>query len=238
MSSDQIILLVIGLIVIAAVAVTVAYATSSAARGTGEEAKPKRPEADPAFGGMRGLEDAPEPTTGPATASIRSSTTFISPASTRQVARVVALLFLAAVAVVVALTRAWPEQEPAIFTLLAAGMLLVVLFMDMVPPAAFGRYRRPLEGIGAIVFLGLLMGLTGGAGSPFVVGFFLVVAGTSLSSEGRAPLAVALVGAATTEEVNVDLKEILTKSIRLGVGNGKTAALRSRSRASRPQPQR
>ena len=120
---------------------------------------------------------------------MRSSTTFISPASTRQVARVVAFLFLASVAVVVALTRAWPDNEPAIFTLLAAGMLLVVLFMDMVPPAALGRYRRPLEGIGAIVFLGLLMALTGGTGSPFLVGFFLVVAGTALSLEGRAPLA-------------------------------------------------
>jgi diguanylate cyclase (GGDEF)-like protein len=134
---------------------------------------------------------------------MRSSTTFISPASTRQVARVVALLFLAAVAVVVALTRAWPEQEPAIFTLLAAGMLLVVLFMDMVPPAALGRYRRPLEGIGAIVFLGLLMGLTGGAASPFLVGFYLVAAGTALSSEGRAPLAVALFGAATIAAVGL-----------------------------------
>jgi diguanylate cyclase (GGDEF)-like protein len=155
------------------------------------------------MGGLRGLDDAPEPATGPATAVMRSSTTFISPASTRQVARVVALLFLAAVAVVVALTRAWPDSEPAIFTLLAAGMLLVVLFMDMVPAAAFGHYRRPLEGIGAIVFLGLLMVLTGGAGSPFLVGFYLVAAGTALSSEGRAPLAVALVGAGTVAVVGL-----------------------------------
>jgi diguanylate cyclase (GGDEF)-like protein len=152
---------------------------------------------------MRLPTDTPEPATGPATAALRSSTTFISPASTRQVARVVALLFLASVAVVVALTRAWPDQEPAIFTLLAAGMLLVVLFMDMVPPAAFGRYRRPLEGIGAIIFLGLLMTLTGGAASPFLVGFYLVAAGTALSSEGRAPLAVALVGACTIAAVGL-----------------------------------
>ena len=203
MSSDQIILLVVGLIVIAAVAVTVAYATSSAARGAGRDAPPERPAPDPAIGAMRLPNDPPEPATGPATAAMRSSTTFISPASTRQVARVVALLFLASVAVVVALTRAWPEQEPAIFTLLAAGMLLVVLFMDMVPAAAFGRYRRPLEGIGAIVFLGLLMTLTGGAASPFLVGFYLVAAGTALSSEGRAPLAVALVGAGTIAAVGL-----------------------------------
>ena len=201
MSSDQIILLVVGLIVIAAVAVTVAYATSIAARGARDGPPAERPPPDTALFGIRVHGDPSEPATGPATAALRSSTTFISPASTRQVARVVALLFLAAVAVVVALTRAWPEQEPAIFTLLAAGMLLVVLFMDMVPPAAFGRYRRPLEGIGAIVFLGLLMILTGGAGSPFTVGFYLVAAGTALSSEGRAPLAVALVGAGTIAAV-------------------------------------
>jgi diguanylate cyclase (GGDEF)-like protein len=203
-SSDQIILLVVGLIVIAAVAVTVAYATSSAARGGGpRNGPPRRPAPDPAVSTWRERDEQAEPATGPATAVMRSSTTFISPASTRQVARVVALLFLAAVAVVVALTRAWPEQEPAIFTLLAAGMLLVVLFMDMVPPAAFGRYRRPMEGIGAIVFLGLLMTITGGAGSPFLVGFYLVAAGTALSSEGRAPLAVALVGACTIAVVGL-----------------------------------
>ncbi len=201
MSSDQIILLVVGLIVIAAVAVTVAYATSSAVRGGGDTGPAKQ---NPDLMDLRLRDrDDREPATGPATAAMRSSTTFISPASTRQVARVVALLFLAAVAVVVALTRAWPENEPGIFTLLSAGMLLVVLFMDMVPPAAFGHYRRPLEGIGAIVFLGLLMVLTGGAGSPFLVGFYLVAAGTALSSEGRAPLAVALVGAVTIAAVGL-----------------------------------
>jgi diguanylate cyclase (GGDEF)-like protein len=193
LSTDQIVLLAIGLIVIAAVAVTVAYATAHASR---DERRPSVP--DPASTGMRDHDDgAGDPTTTPATGGMRTSTSFVSPASTRQVARVVAFLFLASVAVVVALTNAWPESQAAIFTLLAAGMLLVVLFMDMVPPAALGRWRRPVEGIGAVVFLGLLMAFTGGAASPFLVGFFLVVAGTALSTEGRAPLAVALVGAAT-----------------------------------------
>jgi hypothetical protein len=74
----------------------------------------------------------------------------------------------------VALTRAWPETEAVVFTLLAAGTLLVVLFMDMLPPAVLGRARRPAEGVGAVIFVGLLMGLTGGTDSPFFVGFFLV----------------------------------------------------------------
>ena len=197
MSAEQIIPLVIGLIVIAAVAVTVAFATSMATRGD-----------LPRLGGQRSAgdgRDADGPTAdGERTGALaRGSTTFISPASTRQVARVVALLFLAAVAVVVALTRAWPEQESAIFTLLAGGVLLVVLFMDMIPASAFGRYRRPLEGIGAIVFLGLLMAFSGGAASPFLVGFYLVTAGTALSAEGRAPLAVALFGAVTIAVVGL-----------------------------------
>ncbi len=199
MSADQIILLAIGLIVIAAVAVTVAYATAHAVRGT-----PRGRSSDPALAGLRDHDDGTaDPSIAPGTGTIRTGTSLLTPGSTRQVARVVAFLFLAAVAVVVALTRAWPENEPAIFTLLAAGMLLVVLFMDMVPPAALGRWRRPAEGIGAIVFLGLLMVLTGGAGSPFLVGFFLVVAGTALSTEGRAPIAVALVGAITIASIGL-----------------------------------
>jgi diguanylate cyclase (GGDEF)-like protein len=192
-SPDQIVLLAVGLIVIAAVAVTVAYATAHAARGGVASVPP-----DPASNGLRDHDDRQvDPIVAPATDTPSTGTSLVSPASTRQVARVVAFLFLASVAVVVALTRAWPETEAAIFTLLAAGMLLVVLFMDMIPPTALGRWRRPAESVGAIIFLGLLMALTGGAGSPFLVGFFLVVAGTALSTEGRAPLVVALIGSVT-----------------------------------------
>lgn len=193
MSTDQIVFLAVGLIVIAAVAVTVAYATAHVARGGSLPGT-----RDPAADGLRDHNDTSAERVPAAIGGAgRGSRSFVSPASTRQVARVVAFLFLASVAVVVALTGAWPESQAAIFTLLAAGTLLVVLFMDMVPPAALGRWRRPAEGIGAILFLGLLMSLTGGAGSPFLVGFFLVVAGTALSTEGKAPLAVAIVGAST-----------------------------------------
>ncbi len=197
MSSDQIILLVIGLIVIAAVAVTVAYATAFATR-----ASPPKRSADPAHAGGRD-EEPDDPDAAANGSGQRRSTSFITPTSTRQVARVVATLFLASVAVVVALTGAWPDNEAAAFTLVAAGMLLVVLFMDMVPPAALGRWRRPAEGIGAIVYLGLLVALTGAAASPFLVGFYLVVAGTALSTEGRAPIAVAVVGAITIAVVGL-----------------------------------
>ena len=202
MSAVQIILLVIGLIVISAVAVTVAYATAFATR-----AAPRKLSADPAH--ADGHDAEADPSTADdqdllsVAAGYRGINTFITPTSTRQVARAVAFLFLASVALVVALTQAWPENEPAIFTLLAVGMLLLVLFMDLVPPSVLGRRRRSLESIGAIVFLGLLMALSGGAGSPFLVGFYLVVAGTALSTEGRAPIAVALVGAVSIAAVGL-----------------------------------
>ena len=190
MTADQIILLVVGLLVIGAVAVTVAWATASPARHE------DRAEGLGLAGtGQRDHEDAG--TDLPRPRSQRPRRTFISPTSTRQVARAVSLLFLASAAVIVAITDAWPATEAAVFTLLAAGTLLVVLFMDLVPPSALGRWRRPGEALGAVVFLALLTALTGAASSPFVVGFFLVMAGTALSTEGRAPLAIALLSAAS-----------------------------------------
>lgn len=196
MSADQILLLAIGLTVIVAVAVTVAWATAYTTRRDLAATPPEL-----AMPGLRdqgdGIPDLPR------TAAPRSGRTFIAPTSTRQVARVVALLFLAGAAVIVALTGAWPETEAAVFTLLALGTLLVVLFMDLVPPAALARWRRPAEGVGAIVFLTLLTALSGGASSPFLVGFFLVVAGTALSTEGRAPLAIALLASASVALVGV-----------------------------------
>ena len=133
----------------------------------------------------------------------RTVPSVVASGSPRQVARVVAFLFLASVAMVVAITHAWPESEAAIFSLIATGVLLVVLFMDMLPPAALGRWRHPIEGLGAIVLLGLLMAITGGIGSPFIVGFYLVVAGTALSAEGMAPLAIALIAALTVAGVAI-----------------------------------
>ena len=196
MPLDQFLLLAIGLILIAAVAVAVAVATSTlgqraevSARGVPRRAEQGRD--DLAAIPVARSSDTPEGEDSP-----RRERWFpIGPSSTRQVARVVAFLLLAAVAAVVALSGAWPENEAAIFTLLAAGTLLVVLFMDMLPAAVLGAARRPLEALGAIVFLGLLVALTGGSASPFLVGFFLVVAGSALSTEGLAPLIIALVAA-------------------------------------------
>ena len=198
MPIDQSVVLAVGIVLIAAVAGVVAWATATAARSE------QRPEAPPPRRDARhaAMAEAP-PVTGGAAQPRRSVPGLVTPGSARQVARVVAFLFLSSVALVVAITRAWPEAETAIFALIATGVLLVVLFMDMLPSSAFGRWRHPIEGLGAIGLLGLLMALTGGIGSPFVVGFYLVVAGTALSAEGLAPLAIALVAALTVASVGI-----------------------------------
>jgi diguanylate cyclase (GGDEF)-like protein len=202
-SSDQIVLLVVGLLIIAAVAMTVAWVTASTARRQepADRAGPGRP--DHALGGTGLRERAQEAAEPSRPAGGRARGLLGNPTSTRQVARAVALLFLASAAIIVALTGAWPATEAAVFTLLAAGTLLVVVFMDLVPPSTLGRWRRPAEALGAVVFLAFLTALTGAASSPFVVGFFLVVAGTALSTEGRAPLAIALLSAASVALVGI-----------------------------------
>ena len=71
MSADQIVLLAVGLIVIAAVAVTVAYATAHATRGGVASVAP-----DPATSGLRDHDDrATDPITATATGTIRTGST-------------------------------------------------------------------------------------------------------------------------------------------------------------------
>jgi diguanylate cyclase (GGDEF)-like protein len=195
---DQSVVLAVGIALIAAVAGVVAWATATAARSQQRQEAPS-PHREDRHAPMA---DAP-PRAGGTGQPRRSVPGLVTPGSARQVARVVAFLFLSSVALVVAITRAWPEAETAIFALIATGVLLVVLFMDMLPSSALGRWRHPIEGLGAIGLLGLLMALTGGIGSPFVVGFYLVVAGTALSAEGLAPLAIALVAAFTVAAVGI-----------------------------------
>ncbi|CAN5710254.1 hypothetical protein BH23CHL8_BH23CHL8_14680 [soil metagenome] len=169
MPLEQIVVLAFGLVAIAALAGLLAW-TSAQAAGRGPDDRDPAPREAPRSARDLSSSDDP-PTTGawPSTGRLLASAAAM-PGTGRQVGRVVAFLFLASVAVVVALPRAWPDTEAAIFTLLAAGTLLVVFFMDLLPAASLGQARRFVEGIGAVAFLGILTGLTGGIGSPFVVG--------------------------------------------------------------------
>lgn len=109
-----------------------------------------------------------------------------------RVVRVMTLIFLASVGVFVFVGGEYRDSEAAIQLLLAAGMLAIVALQDLLPAGALGRARYWIEALIAVLFIALLTGLTGGLMSPFVIGFFLIVAGASLSLDDTAPLLLAL----------------------------------------------
>ena len=104
---DQSVVLAIGVALIVAVAGVVALATATAARSRAD-ATADAPRRDQRL--------APHPDeaarTGWQSPLRRSVPSMVTPGSARQVARVVAFLFLASVAMVVAVTRAWPDPKP------------------------------------------------------------------------------------------------------------------------------
>lgn len=102
-----------------------------------------------------------------------------------RVVRVVSFLFLGAVLVVATLTGG-PSQI-AVYLLLALGFFLIVLFQELLPARAFGRWRTPIEAGSAVVLLTVLLILTGGYASPYFFGFVLLVGAAALWSVGYGP---------------------------------------------------
>ncbi|MFO1540004.1 MAG: GGDEF domain-containing protein [Chloroflexota bacterium] len=129
-------------------------------------------------------------------------------------ARVVALLFIATTGIVVAVSGAWPEAAPYIYVLLAAGTIFVVLTQDLFPAGVRAPVRYWTGAVGSIAFLALLTGLTGGATSPFALGWYLLVGGASLATRGIGPGLLALISGATW----------LAVSLIVGAIDGLTAA--------------
>lgn len=129
---------------------------------------------------------------GPQTAADVAALNIPRPGTTDRVIRVLAFLFLAAVAVFVAVTNAFPATAVEIELLLAAGILFVVFMQDLLPASVLGRARYWIEAAAAIGFMAVLVGLSGGLSSPFLPGFFLIVAGASLAIDGAAPILLAV----------------------------------------------
>jgi len=136
-----------------------------------------------------------------------------------RVIRVVALLFIAAVGVVVALSDgAWASREIAIYLLLATGTLFIVFMQDLLPDRLTTRDRYVVEAVGAVTFLTLLVGLTDGLQSPFFVGYFLLVGGAALAAEGLGPIVLALACAFTYAITGllIGLDKVGVQSLNLG----------------------
>ncbi len=133
----------------------------------------------------------------PAPADAADDATRVGAAVFDRAARVVALLFIATTGIVVAVSGAWPDAAPYIYVLLAAGTIFVVLTQDLFPAGVRAPVRYWTGAAGSITFLALLTGLTGGATSPFALGWYLLVGGASLATRGIGPGLLALVSGAT-----------------------------------------
>ena len=99
--------------------------------------------------------------------------------------RLVSYGFLGAAAVAVAVSGAWPTTTAAIYVLLGVAALSVVVVHDLLPSRILGPGKFVLEGTGTVAVVTLLVALTGGASSPFVVGYFLIAAGAALLVDAR-----------------------------------------------------
>jgi diguanylate cyclase (GGDEF)-like protein len=113
-----------------------------------------------------------------------SATTMPAPIYQRMV-RVVSYVFIAAVAAIETLTGG--SSQTAVFVLLVAGILLLVLFQDLLPASSMSRWRLPLEALATIVFLTVLVMLTGGLRSPYFFGYILLLGAGSLWARGLGP---------------------------------------------------
>src|SRR3954454_21084955 len=108
-----------------------------------------------------------------------------------RVVRIVSWVFILATSTIVALTGLWHDTQPAIFVLLAAAGLFVVVVHDLLPVGTLGTAKFVLEGSVAITFATLLVVLTGRDASPFFFTFPLIVGGAALVVSPRVTFGLA-----------------------------------------------
>jgi diguanylate cyclase (GGDEF)-like protein len=116
----------------------------------------------------------------------------VPPGAYDRVVRIVSWVFILATSTIVALTGLWRETQPAIFALLAAAGLFVIVVHDLLPVGALGTAKFVLEGSVAITFATLLVVLTGRDQSPFYFTFPLIVGGAALVVSPRVTFGLAL----------------------------------------------
>src|SRR3954447_26197480 len=116
----------------------------------------------------------------------------VPPGAYDRVVRIVSWVFILATSTIVAVTGLWRDMQPAIFALLAAAGLFVLIVHDLLPSGALGTAKFILEGSVAITFATLLVVLTGRDTSPFFFTFPLIVGGAALVVSPRVTFGLAL----------------------------------------------
>jgi diguanylate cyclase (GGDEF)-like protein len=106
--------------------------------------------------------------------------------------RVLAWTFIMAVLLIVALSGLWPQTEPQIVATMVLGGMFVLLVHELLPAGSIGALRIVAEASVAIVFLTMLVVLTGHTASPFFFLFAPLVGGASLVAAPGVALALAV----------------------------------------------
>ncbi|MBA2721233.1 MAG: GGDEF domain-containing protein [Chloroflexi bacterium] len=115
----------------------------------------------------------------------------VPPGAYDRVVRIVSWVFILASSTIVAVTGLWADNQAAIFALLAAAGLFVLVVHDLLPTGALGTAKFVLEGSVAITFATLLVVLTGRDESPFFFTFPLIVGGAALVVSPRVTFGLA-----------------------------------------------
>jgi diguanylate cyclase (GGDEF)-like protein len=112
-----------------------------------------------------------------------------------RVVRISSWVFLLAATTLVGVTGLWPQNQAAIFILLALAGLFVLVIHDLLPASALGSAKFVIEGSVAITVATLLVALTGGVASPFFFVYPLIVGGAALVVTPAITLGLALTAA-------------------------------------------
>jgi diguanylate cyclase (GGDEF)-like protein len=125
-----------------------------------------------------------------ASSHLLTSDSALTPQIYQRVVRVASLMFILAAMVDVQLTATGPVTTIMVF--LAVGAIAIVLSQEILPVGRLGRWRMPIEAGAAIVFVTVLLVLTGGNTSPFFFGYILLLGAASLWASGFGALVLAL----------------------------------------------
>ena len=123
-----------------------------------------------------------------------------------RVVRIAGWAWILSTGILVSASGLWTDRQTAIFAILGIAGLFVLFAHDLLPAGAFGRAKYLIEGGISIVFVTLIVLLTGGAPSPFFFAFVLIVVGAALVVPPAATVAlVVLAAAAYVIAIAVDL---------------------------------
>jgi diguanylate cyclase (GGDEF)-like protein len=123
-----------------------------------------------------------------------------------RVVRIAGWAWILSTGVLVCTSGLWADRQDAILAILGLAGLFVLIAHDLLPGGALGRVKYLVEGSVSIVFVTLVVLLTGGAPSPFFFAFALIVVGAALVVPPAATVALAVLAAASyVVAVAVDL---------------------------------